>query len=345
MQIIVPPGVGKPLTFDWFESVRVFCLRKCNHRTPNVELVFSEPEARYMWLRWHDKATPEDIAGIVGMTCHEAETYLARLKEPPIKPATTMKIHRVERVPIGQYVCGDNTRVGVVIGCFKWPTLARLQCRLIRKTCGPVPILLSEDCTPGKDADYARVAREECASFWPNAMNIGHGGGDLSAYWKGPQWAANLGLTHVAKISQRFLVLRANWLQEGAAELAASGLATASRICSGAEVFQMRTEAAMLDVAKWNTPEVRSASKPFRFPPDLDNESFVASVVRRYLGAVHPWSLIGEDRAEARPDVLFRLSADLDDYKSIAEQLGVGLEEAFHADGWGAELMRGEYRH
>src|SRR5438270_3553860 len=105
---------------------------------------------------------------------------------------------------------------GVVVGAYKWPRLVELQVRLIRHTCGPVPILVSDDCSPGFGPPVEPGGRfdrlqQVCAAhpdvtLWPNVERIGHAGGDLAACWKGLVWARARGLAVLAKLSQRFLL-------------------------------------------------------------------------------------------------------------------------------------------
>src|SRR5262245_6976111 len=44
----------------------------------------------------------------------------------------------------------DAVSAGVAVGSYGWPRLAELQVRLIRETCGPVPVLIVNDRPEGQ---------------------------------------------------------------------------------------------------------------------------------------------------------------------------------------------------
>jgi hypothetical protein len=241
--------------------------------------------------------------------------------------------------------------VGVVVGSYKWPELIDLQVRVIRATCGPVPILVSGD----RPEDYPALARV-CAAhpdvtLSPNLERIGHTGGDVACFHKGVVWGAARGLAVVAKLSQRFVVTRPGWLQDGAADLLASGLPLASRRCRGVQAFDLRTEACLLDVGAWGRPEVLARVAPRRYwadtPKGLAAETVIHRVLLDLLGGVYwPWRLFGEERyARDSPDVLWHNHTPAAEYRTLAEKHGVTLPADFTCAGWEREEARGEYRH
>lgn len=245
-------------------------------------------------------------------------------------------------------------QAGVVIGSYGWPALIDLQIRMIRSTCGPVPILVSDDCSPGfpDGARFARLtalcARHADVMLWPSAERIGHTGGDIAAYWKGVVWGFSRGLQVVAKLSQRFVITRPDWLYEGARDLRASGLPLATQRCTGTAHFDLRTEAALLDVSHWHTPEVLERIKPRRYwhdtPKGLCAETILYRVLQDLLGGVFwPWSLFGPDRQRPSPGVLWHHYASATAYRALAEQHGVELDDDFHVAGWERELQAGTY--
>jgi hypothetical protein len=233
---------------------------------------------------------------------------------------------------------------GVVVGAYHWPALIDLQIRLIRRTCGDVPILVSDDCTsgfPGQDR-YARLAAichaATGVTLWPNVERIGHAGGDVSAFWKGVVWARALGLRAVAKLSQRFLVTSPRWLQAGARGLLESGLPLGSQPCRGREVFPLRTEAVILDVAAWSRPEALAGIAPRRYaredPRGMSGEQVIALALGRLGGDFWRWPLFGEDRYQAAPGTVWHCSHGPEAYHELAAAFGLALDADFHNDGW-----------
>lgn len=238
---------------------------------------------------------------------------------------------------------------GVVIGSYGWPALVDLQCRVIRDTCGPVPILVSSD-KPEAAANLAAIcAAHPDVTLDTNPKRIGHTGGDISAYHKGIKWAADRGMKVVAKLSQRLLITRPQWIQVGAADLLASGLPLASQRCRGREAFDLRTEAVLLDVAQWNKPAVLTRIRPRRYWGDvpgkgLSAERIIYRVLQDLLGGIYwPWALLGESRYTPADGVVWHCSHSRDDYDRLAAKYGVTLPPDFHIAGWELEFQRGEY--
>jgi len=291
-------------------------------------------------------------------TCTEAKPVTGHgcCQGCPDRKAAEIPPTQVQPEPRSAVRSDPGASVGVVIGSYKWPALIDLQIRLIRETCGPVPILVSDDCSPGfPDSDrYARLTAI-CGShpdvmLWPNAERIGHTGGDIAAYWKGVVWGASRGLSVVAKLSQRFFVTRPRWLQEGADDLLASGLPLATQRCRGVENFDLRTEAALFNVDHWNGPDVLERIKPRRYwndsPKGLSAETVIYRVLQDLRGGIFwPWSLFGEERYAQNPGVLWHTGASVEAYRDLATRHGVELDDGFHVSGWQGELAAGTYLH
>lgn len=286
------------------------------------------------WARPRPRPPRMSIAEIARRRQDCAKLKRLGLPCPHEQPATVMAARAQ-----GELACG------VAIGSYKFPGCVDLNIRAIRQTCGPVPILISDDCSPGfPDADrYARLqavcAAHADVTLAPNAARIGHTGGDVATFHKAVTWAAARGLRVVAKISQRWIAVADGWLQHGAAELLASGLPLASQRCSGVETFDLRTEACLLDVPAWNAAAVLTRIRPRRYwtdsPRGLTAETVIYRVLQDLLGGVFwPWSLLGEERHEARPGFLWHTVDRLAAYQRLAEQLGGNLDDDFHVGGW-----------
>jgi len=269
---------------------------------------------------------------------------------------TTCPHHSARKPPDPFEPRPGDVPCGVVIGAYKWPALIDLQIRLIRHTCGPVPILVSDDDPDRRDRLAAVCARYPDVTHDPNPERIGHTGGDIACLWKGVRWGKERGLAVVAKLSQRFLATRPRWLQDGAANLLASRLPLATRraitppnkrIPKG-EFFQLRTEAMLLDVAAWSNPAVLTSILPRKYMDGQAEKRIAEDVVydtlRDHLGGVFlPWLLFGEDRHVAAPGVVWHNSHQRPDYDALAAVFGVTLPADFHVAGWGVELKKGSY--
>lgn len=206
-----------------------------------------------------------------------------------------------------------NPEYGVAIGSYKWPELIDLQCRLIRDTCGAVPILVCSDNPADAAAMAAITKKHPDVTLSVNPVRIGHTGGDVAVFWKAVKWGAARGLKVVAKLSQRFLVTVPNWLQGGAQDLIKSGLPIATRKCTGRSKFDLRTEAALLDVKQWGRPEVLRLIRPREYwkdkPAGLSAESVIFRALQDALGGYFwPWHLFGEERFQKYPGVIWHCS-------------------------------------
>jgi hypothetical protein len=242
-----------------------------------------------------------------------------------------------------------DVRCGVVVGVFRWPELAELQINLIRKKCGPVPILISND-QPEAHEQLAGICERLRADLITSPERIGHTGGDVAAFHRGIVWARNLGLQAVAKLSQRFLVNRFRWLQDSASDLLTSGLPLASLPCRGRSVFDLRTEAVLLNVAEWSRFDVLTMIEPKRYHEGRLNGVYAETVIWRALqsigGLYWPWySVLGCEDRERRvhSDVIWHNHNSVDDYRRFAESLGVTLSAGFTVAGWEQEQKQGRY--
>lgn len=224
--------------------------------------------------------------------------------------------------------------VGVVLGAYKWPELIRLQIRLVRHTCGAVPILVSDDMqgSPVDRSAELRVVCESESAEYVGGPHIGHGGGDVAAFHRGVLWATRKELRVLAKLSQRFLVLKGDWLQKGAAQLLDSGLPLATRHARPS--FPLRTEACLLDVAAWGASLNKIEPKAYFSAERLHSESVIRRALDSLGGKYWPLTLFGPVRRQPYDGTVWHNSHGREAYETIASLLGVTLDEDFHTDGW-----------
>lgn len=246
----------------------------------------------------------------------------------------------------------DTIPAGIVIGSYLWPELIDLQLRVIHATVGRVPVLVVSD-NPRDTGRLETICRAQGAVLFPSTKRIGHCGGDLAVYYRGVQWAAATGLRVLAKLSQRCVITRPGWLQEVARDLLLSSLPAAGRWAVGPDRGpswgqQLRTEAMLLDVPRWNRPEVLRRLEPRKRyrdkPGGYTAEEQVLDLLRAELGGVyHPWGLL-PDRRDAKADGLVWHHANTrEEYDALAARHGVVLPKSFTVDGWGDFHARGEH--
>ncbi len=332
------PGIGR-------EGIALPILSPCDLEGPVREACLTcEGEARSVRTCYHDDNPTETctrgvVSGVV-WSCASCPHHTGRLKVAPPIPAFAAR--------------PSDQPAGVVLGFSRWPELIDLQLALIRATCGPVPVLVSADPDPLRPGDVpalAAVCARRGAELAVSPERIGHTGGDLAAFWRGVTWAHGRGLRTVAKLSQRFLITRPRWLQDGTTGLLLSALPAAARFAdaSGGEWGgQLRTEAMLLDVAVWNRPGVLARLAPRKRwadrPAGYHAEHQVADLIREELGGVYwPWALIPTQRYAAAEGLVWRMGNSRDDYDALARRFGVVLPADFKVGGWEDEDRKGEY--
>lgn len=224
-------------------------------------------------------------------------------------------------------------KCGVVIGHYNSTRVLELNIRVVRERCGPVPILISDDCSDGMGpnpapfSEYANLMAL-CGKYtnvyvWPNVQRIGHAGGDMSAFWKGIIWAHNLGLDYFAKISQRFIVDIPNWLNDGCEKLHASGMVVAGKPCPQ-HWFPIRTESLLLKTSAWHRPDILAHLTPREIAIAFELVIW-DDITQRFGGKMFPWDILSSDRHVPAHGILFRAANKPDEYKKLAEKYGMFL--------------------
>lgn len=285
--------------------------------------------ARFQEVKFHGKATVEDE----GRTQRLAEVCAATAwsaSSPGIAPADRLDQQAGQLCQGLSDIRGQHeSSSGVVIGHFDNPDFVRMGIAAIRKHCGDVPILIADDNTPGSlDAPGSAyrellhvVAGDHLTWLWTNHSRLGHVKGDLSVIAKGVAWSRRLGLSALAKLSQRCIINRPDWLNQAVDELCRSGAAVLGRGCTHFG-WKLRTESMVLDVQAWDRPEIMSELlQPRR--QDFA-ERLVWQIIEQKLGGqLAPWSLLSASRHTRVDDVLFRATHQSGEYDKLAQSLGL----------------------
>lgn len=229
----------------------------------------------------------------------------------------------------------ETIRAGVVISHYGMPAIVDLQIRLIRATCGDVPIMVGDDNSPNSDELAAICAVHKVEIIKVHRSRVGHAGGCVGSTFRGLHWAKRNGLKVLCKLSQRFLITKENWLSEGAEALVASGLSTFSDSCiEGRSALPIRSEAMLLDVNRWTQEHVLKVLRPRRVFP-YSGEAIYAMALQRIGGGFGVWKLLnGPDRSRKAPNVLWHVNTPLKEYKELAAKFGVDLGPEFFVAGW-----------
>lgn len=229
--------------------------------------------------------------------------------------------------------------VGISIGSYGMPGLIELQAKVIRANCGNIPVIVSDDQTdeagetgPAKKSRLIDVCEKYGLIFRDAAANrVGHAGGDLGAFWHGLNYAAEHGIEYWLKLSQRFVIDRPLFAQKCAAMMNARDSHTMSQTHKnrGKFFFAMRTEFVMMEVRRWNRPELIDSLRPR--PIGRAAEDVVHGCVKRLGGAIIACPLFTPERSKPHKDLLWYEADGPAGYDLMAAKYGVELGDGFHA--------------
>lgn len=246
--------------------------------------------------------------------------------------------------------CFNWERSGVALGCYNLPKLAELQILVIGDKCGPTPILLCDDTTPGTERQLAHAAlakKYPNVEYWPNPENYGHHKGDASCFWKAIQWGKIRQLKTVCKLSMRHVFTADNWLKDSADEFEQSGHATGCSNCidNDTRLF-IRSEAVLLNVARWfDSGAYQQLQGRNSYAPVV--ELHYNHIMCQYFGVMNwtdekgsceigerwVWPLMNERRNALSGHALWHCANARNEYVELAKKYGVDLEEDFHTGG------------
>lgn len=242
----------------------------------------------------------------------------------------------------------------VAIGSYSGPNrdctaVVELNVRLVRKHCGPVPIIISDDHSPEPYRSKLRATARAHGCHFVSAFTgrrLGHVGGDLAAFYHGLRAADRWSVRYVVKLSQRMLIDTPGWLTDVCRELSSTRMPLATDVCRYGHrtLFHYRTEACVLDARAWNScPEAVDLLRP-RAAGEAA-ESLFATAFAMLHSPYLTWSLIGPDRTRPMPGVVWREAAPpgvpyqkhaMTEYARLATREGVELPASFDPVGWPA---------
>lgn len=225
---------------------------------------------------------------------------------------------------------------GIVIGCYSEPErsmlgIIELQLRVIRANCGNAPVLLSVDQCPHLGHLEALADRFDDVSVkLVNQNRIGHAGGDLGAFYHGFQWCEERGLKYLAKLSQRYIIDRKEWLNEACKR---DVITLTNRCREGGVRLPIRTEAMVMRVKDWMVALPKLEPRPI-YP--YSTEGLIGEIMKQTnLNTIHAWNcLSGADRCRMIPDIYWKCANPLEHYEVLAKKYGVDLGATWKFGGW-----------
>lgn len=206
-----------------------------------------------------------------------------------------------------------------------------LNLAVIRARCGAVPVLVADDASPPcSQWGYRAICLKYGAQFVTSPQRLGHTSGDIAAFGRGLAWARSRGLLTLTKLSQRMIIDVPGWLADDAEQLLATTYGTMTAPLSNFGVFsRVRTEAVMMNVARWTRPEVLSRYQPRQY--NFWNEGHTFETVRGFVDPDKPfphylaWDRVQPVRGRDRPPVYFRQMKNADtEFQALADRYGVG---------------------
>jgi hypothetical protein len=229
----------------------------------------------------------------------------------------------------------------LVIGTFAAVPYIHLALESWRRYGPHVPVLVSDDASPAAPELHA-LCRDYGAEFRGNRQRSGHRIGDLTNYVHGLEWARDLGVDLLVKMSRRFTPLH-NWLPDLQAVAWETQYATYSQRCLHYN-FGFRTECIGFHVASWCTPEtLREIRATVERGQPVFVEGYVHRIARRIQGfscdlnrrhlSLNPraadsdaygvWPIMPDRRTTRKPDILWHDCDGPVDYCRAANLFGL----------------------
>lgn len=218
---------------------------------------------------------------------------------------------------------------GIVIGCYQYPKLVEAQIRLIRLlNFEDTPILLAGD--GGRNAREKRPFLELAAKYPGVEVRInkkrhGHYKGDLEVFRQGLQWAFQNQFFYMCKLSQRFFILREDWLHTACLALAKSEHTLLGNKCEPYGLryaFPLRTEAVIMDAEAYYDTIPHEAGESV--------ERTIFNLNPHYL----EWDLVSTEPGKPQDEVLWRQANSAEDYREICRQVDIELDPKFDCLAW-----------
>jgi hypothetical protein len=242
-------------------------------------------------------------------------------------------------------------RIGMVIGTFAAVPYVHLHLESRRRNYHALPVLVHDDGSPAAGR-LAELCAAYGADFSANPRRLRQTVGDVSAYVRGFEWAADRRLDVLAKMSRRFVPLH-DWVPGLAGLAVRTQMPTFSQVCEHFN-FGFRTECVAFHCHSWRRG---GAYERLRELVDRDEPTFVEGFVHDRAREVardaaseaaleyvrqHPrpgdrdgyaaWDLMPDRRTTRRPNLLWHDGDSAFDYARVAAAYGSPYDEADFVD-------------
>ena len=243
------------------------------------------------------------------------------------------------RITQGLQIIFSIIGLGAVIGTCGTPFYVELQLAALARW-NPMPALVVDDGSG--DRELPGICAKYHAEYLPLPLHRGHWAGDLHIFAAGLEWAERNGVTLLVKLSRRFLPLR-EW-QSGLLSLARESNAVTFSSWSTSYGLGFRTECLGLYVPAWLpcVSALRSAAPAGRHFVERFLHRKARMLVngwnsvafedyrqrhdpeRKHDGYAFWTDLMGTDRRQPPPGVLWHDAHSEEDYRAAARTLGIG---------------------
>jgi hypothetical protein len=228
-------------------------------------------------------------------------------------------------------------KIGVVLGTQGWYNLTELQINVIRRMCGQIPILVSEDLGQQVTPELFNLKKKYTeVDVWHNSRKLGHGAGDLSVFFKGLVWAKKNNIEYLVKVSRRLIIEVPFWIQYWTKRLIKDKCSVALQR-EKHYPWHIQTHCMILKVEDWFNDI--QAVLPFEF--DTKNtgscvELYMYNMIEKHFKCkFSTLALLSASPTKKSPGVIWHSTHTLEDYKQIFLKYNIPMDKTFSTEASG----------
>lgn len=222
------------------------------------------------------------------------------------------------------------------------PSAVKLQIVNLRHCNGYLDIIVVDDSSP-TSKEVRKVCDDMGVPYYPIPIRQGHYMGAKQSYIMGLTIARSLwpiGTPNICCISQRFIVTKSKWIEEGEKLMGDKMVLYGSDYYPNQEIVA-RTECILFNTNKWIDSNLY---KQFFDPRNAAAtvELFLGRMISKIPDKIE-WPMLGKNRTDPSEEWFSHHKVAKDKYEELAAKLGIKLKHDFHCDSF-FQMEKQNYR-